>query len=96
MSSISSEALEEIQEAFDKCDEIIYEVAQGVLVAHQRLQIAPVIDDLVVLSLQERLQWPLMQTRIYTLISDLADAKMDIVLHLLVLNVRSERVTGRK
>jgi len=96
MSSISSDALEEIQETFDKCDEIIYEVAQGVLVAHERLKVVPLIDGAIVLSIQERTKWPLLRTRLYSLISDLSDAKMDIVLHLLVLQVRSERFYGRK
>jgi hypothetical protein len=96
MSSISSDALEEIQEAFDKCDEIIYEVGQGVLKAHERLKSVPLIDDMIVISIQERVLWPLLQPRLYSLVGDLSDAKMDIVLHLLVLQVRSERFYGRK
>jgi hypothetical protein len=96
MSSISSDALEEMQEAFDKCDEIIYEVAQGVLVAHERLKVVPLIDNMIVLSIQERVIWPLMRTRLYSLVADLSDAKMDIVLHLMVLQVRSERFYGQK
>jgi hypothetical protein len=96
MSSISSDAMEELQEAYDKCDEIIYEVAQGVLVAHERLKDVPMIDGMVVLSIQERVLWPLMRSRLYSLVADLSDAKMDIVLHLMVLQVRSERFYGQK
>ncbi|KAF2429144.1 hypothetical protein EJ08DRAFT_698509 [Tothia fuscella] len=96
MSSISTDALEEIQEAFDKCDEIIYEVGQGVLRGHEKLKVAPVIDELYIVSIQERVLWPLLQPRLYSLVADLSDAKMDIVLHLLVLQVRSERFYGRR
>lgn len=96
MSSISSDALEELQEAFDRCDEIIYEVGQGVLIAHARIAKVPIIDDMLVLSIQERIIWPLMRPRLYSLVADLSDAKMDIVLHLLVLQVRSERFYGRR
>lgn len=88
--------MEDIQEAMDKCDEIIYEVARGVLVAHERMKTAPCIDGLIVVSIKERTEWPLFQMRLYSLISELSGAKMDVVLHLLVLQVRSERYYGRK
>jgi len=96
ISSISPNAQEELQEAVGKCDEIIYEVAKAVLVAHERMKNVPLIDGLLVLSTQERVQWPLFQMRLYSLIPELSSSKMDIVLHLLVLQVRSERFYGYK
>jgi hypothetical protein len=96
ISSISGSAVEDIQEAVDKCDEIIYEVARAVLVAHERMGSLSSIDGMFVVSIKERAQWPLFQMRLYTLIAELSTAKMDVVLHLLVLQVRSERFYGRK
>jgi hypothetical protein len=96
ISSISPNALEQLQEAVGKCDEIIYEVARGVLVAHERMKNVPTIDGLLVLSIQERVQWPLCQMRMSSLIPELSSCKMDIVLHLLVLQIRSERFFGRR
>lgn len=96
ISSISGSAVEDIQEAVDKCDEIIYEVARAVLVAHERMGSVSSIDGMFVVSIKERAQWPLFQMRLYTLIAELSTAKMDVVLHLLVLQVRSERFYGRK
>jgi len=96
VSSISPNALEELQEAVGKADEIIYEVARAVLVAHERMKNCPIIDGLLVLSIQERVKWPLFQMRLPALIPRLSSAKMDVVLHLLVQEVRSERFYGEQ
>ena len=85
-----------MEEAVEKCDEIIYEVARGVLVAHERMKNTAKIDGKIIVSLGERVQWPLFQLRLYSLISELSGAKMDIVLHILVVQIRSERFYGRK
>ncbi|TID18289.1 hypothetical protein E2P81_ATG06221 [Venturia nashicola] len=91
ISYMSANALEELQVAVGKCDEIIYEVARAVLVAHDRIPSVPVIDGLLVISIQERVKWPLFQMRLPALIPQLSSAKMDIVLHLLVQQIRCER-----
>jgi hypothetical protein len=91
ISYMSSSAMEELQVAVGKCDEIIYEVARAVLVAHERMSSVPTIDGLLVISIQERVKWPLFQMRLPALIPQLSAAKMDIVLHILVQQIRRER-----
>lgn len=96
ISSFSQSAIDDLEESVEKCDEIVYEVARGVLVAHEKMKKAPVIDGMVVISIQERAQLPLFQLRLYSLVSELSAAKMDVVLQLLVLQIRSERFYGRR
>jgi hypothetical protein len=91
ISYMSPNALEELQVYVGKCDEIIYEVARAVLVAHERMSSCPTIDGKLVISIQERVKWPLFQMRLPALIPQLSAAKMDIVLHILVQQIRCER-----
>lgn len=100
-------ALEELHESIEVCDEVFHEAARGILVAYDRLKEikqpkpkpgkdSELEREKVYLSFDEQTRWPLFQKRVGSMMEVILDAKLDITLHLLVYWVRWEGENRRR
>ena len=106
MAFFNTEALQEIEDYVEICDEVFHEAARGVLVAYERLRVVRpatkknekgrASDDKIYLSFDERTRWPLFQRRTSMMMEALMNAKHDITLHLLVYWVAWEGESRRR
>ncbi|KAF2670655.1 hypothetical protein BT63DRAFT_439640 [Microthyrium microscopicum] len=106
ISFFNNEALKEIEDFIETCDEVFHEAARGVLIAYDRIRVLrpkpvagktnPAAMDAISIGFEERIKWPLFQRRMGSMMEALMNAKMDLTLHVLIYWVSWERDTRRK